>query len=413
MRVSVCVRCGAGVGFKNATLCCKCRAADREKLLRGVCRSCGEFLRLDTATGLCVRCSRTCADCGNVLRFKTSLRCRPCLLAAAANASKVPCAGCGRVRFIRAGNTVCGFCSRAPSPPLVPRACSVCGELRRKQGEGMCHRCWTRNPSRPITQADNLRESLEHPPVWLSGFAVFATERHCVARACVMITAVGRLLRDSEPNQPQALLERARRPGRSAGSLARTLEDFFVSEHLAFGLDQDERLAAGRRQRRINATPQPLRPTVQAFEEHLIRGRERARRAGTRPRTDSTIEQALTIVRDLARFVVTERSKYDWSTVEVADIEAFLCPSPKNRRRRLQSSRQFFRWARKNRMVLVDPTRDLPSMPRCRFTGQTLDLAGQRQLFRRWTTDPDAHPHEALVGTAARGVERRDPQPSR
>ena len=265
----------------------------------------------------------------------------------------------------------------------------------------MCHRCWTRNPSRPITQTDNLAASLEHPPVWLSSFAVFATERHCVERACVMISSVGRLLRDSEPNQPQALLERARRPGRSAGSLARTLEDFFVSEHLAFGLDQDERLATGRRQRRVNGTPQSLRPTVQAFEDYLIRSRERARRAGTRPRTDSTIEQALTIVRDLARFVVTERAKHDWSTVEVADIEAFLRPSPANRRRRLQSSRQFFRWARKNKTVLVDPTRDLPSMPRRRFTGQTLDLAGQRQLFRRWTTDPDAHPHEALVGTMA------------
>ena len=36
-----------------------------------------------------------------------------------------------------------------------------------------------------------------------------------------MVTAVGQLLCDGQPSQPQALLERARRPGRSAGPLAR------------------------------------------------------------------------------------------------------------------------------------------------------------------------------------------------
>ena len=177
-------------------------------------------------------------------------------------AAKSPCPRCGRPGFIRAETGWCGSCSRRPSPPLVARPCSMCGELRRKKGEGMCHRCWTRSPTRPITQAENLLSSLEDPPDWLVGFASFAAERHCVARACVMVTAVGRLLRDGQPSQPQALLERARRPGRSAGSLARTLEEFFVTERLAFGLDQDARLALGRRQRRVNAVPAPLRPAV-------------------------------------------------------------------------------------------------------------------------------------------------------
>lgn len=35
------------------------------------------------------------------------------------------------------------------------------------------------------------------------------------------------------------------------------------------------------------------------------------------------------------------------------------------------------------------------------FTGQTITLDQQRALFRRWTTSPDAHPHEALLGTLA------------
>lgn len=352
-------------------------------------------------SGRCVRCSRTCTDCGHVLRFKSSVRCRDCRRRADAVAAKAPCARCGRQGFIRTDTGWCGSCSRRPSPPLVARPCSVCGELRRKKGDGICNRCWTRSAGRPITQAENLVMALEHPPEWLIDFAGFATERHCVQRACVMVSAVGRLLRDDQPSHPQGLLERARRPGRSAGALARTLEEFFVTERLAFGLDQDARLALGRRQRRVNATPEPLRPPVAAFADYLVRSRERARRSGTHPRADSTIEQALGIVRDLALFTAAERSKSDWSTVEVADIDAFLNSQPASRRRRLQASRQFFRWARKNKVVLVDPTKDLPGMPRRGFTGATLSLADQRRLFRRWSSGSEAHPHEALVGVLA------------
>jgi site-specific recombinase XerD len=265
----------------------------------------------------------------------------------------------------------------------------------------MCHRCWTRSPTRPITRAENLMAVLDSPPEWLPGFAEFATERHCVARACLMVSAVGRLAVDGGPVNPQALLERSRLPGRSAGALARTLEEFLVGEHLAFGLDQEARLAQGRRQRRIDATPATLRPAVEAFADHLVRSRERARRAGTLPRSDNTIEQALSIVRDVGQFMAGERAVKDWSTVDVGDIEAFLGERPSNRRQRLLVSRQFFGWARKNKLVLVDPTRELSSSSRRGFSGQTLSLAEQRRLFRRWTSDPDVHPHEGLVGILA------------
>jgi len=264
----------------------------------------------------------------------------------------------------------------------------------------MCFRCWTRSPTRPVTQAENLMAVLDEPPEWLVPFAEFATERHCVARACLMVSAVGRLVNDGEPAHPQAMLERSRRPGRSAGALARTLEEFLVGEALAFGLDQDARLAHGRRQRRVNGAPAALRPAVQTFADHLVRSRERARRAGTRPRADTTIEQTLS-VRDLATFVAGERAKHDWAAVDVGDIEAFLAARPSNRCRRLQASRQFFRWAKKNKLVLVDPTRDLPGVPRPGFSGPTLPLGEQRRLFRRWTTEAHVHPHEALVGVLA------------
>lgn len=401
MRLTDCARCGAGVGFKNTDLCCDCRAADREALRRATCPSCGEFLRLQPDTGRCVRCSRACIDCGHVLRFKTSIRCRDCRLRGEGIAAKSPCPRCGRAGFIRVATGWCGSCSRRSNPPLVARPCSVCGVLARKQGEGMCLRCWTRSPDRPLNQAENLTATLDDTPHWLGDFAGFAVERHCVARACLMVSAVGGLLRDGQPAHPQALLERSRQPGRSAGALARTLEEFLVDRGLAFGLDQDARLALGRRQRRIDATPEPLRPAVALFADHLVRSRERARRAGTLPRSDTTIESSIAIVRDLAQFLAAERSKNDWSVVEVGDIETFLRLQPASRAHRLGASRQFFRWARKNKIVLIDPTHDLPAVRHRGFSGRTLTVAEQRRLFRRWTTEADVHPHEALVGILA------------
>jgi len=272
--------------------------------------------------------------------------------------------------------------------------------MARKKGDGLCGRCWQRHEHRARNQADNMATALEDPPWWLGDFAEFAADRHCMGRACVMITAVGALLTDGEAAHPQALLERARQPGRSAGALARTLEDFFVGHDLAFGLDQDARLAAGRRQRRVDGTPEPFRPAVRLFGDHLVRCRERARRAGTHPRSDSTLEGHIALVRDLARFLVAERAKADWATVQADDIESFLNAQPSNRRRRLGTARQFFAWARRQRIVLVDPTQAVALTPHRGFTGRTLTIAEQRRLFRRWTGG-SVHPHEALAGLLA------------
>jgi site-specific recombinase XerD len=133
----------------------------------------------------------------------------------------------------------------------------------------------------------------------------------------------------------------------------------------------------------------------------MLRARQRARRAGTRPRSDHTIETALAIVRDLARFLVGERSKRDWALVDVHDIEAFLVELPAARRRRLIVLRQFFTFARAQRLMLVNPVRGLSVREPRGFRGQTLTIDEQRTLFRRWTADPAVHPHEALLGILA------------
>ncbi len=216
-----------------------------------------------------------------------------------------------------------------------------------------------------------------------------------------MITVLGRLLEDEHPGHPQAVLERARRPGRSMGSLARALEGFFTTRGLALPTDQDERLAAGRRRRRIDAVPGPLRPAAEAFGTFMLRARERALRAGTRPRADETIETALATVRDLGRFMDSDLGKRGWALVDVHDIEAFLATLPKARKRRLTVLGQFFRFARAQKIVLVDPTRGLSARQPAGFIGQTVLLERQRELFRRWTAGSDAHPHESLLGILA------------
>ncbi|WP_406136843.1 hypothetical protein [Streptomyces sp. NBC_01089] len=74
---------------------------------------------------------------------------------------------------------------------------------------------------------------------------------------------------------------------------------------------------------------------------------------------------------------------------------------PKARQRRLTVLRQYFRFARSRRVVLIDPTRGVKAEGPSGFSGTTVAVDQQRQLFRRWTTSTDAHPHEALLGILA------------
>lgn len=308
-----------------------------------------------------------------------------------------PCIECGRPVRPR-DRERCGRCYRRANPT---RACRACGQQRLIVGLGLCDNCWHQDPDLPFRQAARLAARLPDPPEWLDAFVAHAAARNSVGRTSRIISHLGRLLADTEPNNPQALLQRARRPGRSIGALARTLEDFFVDTHLAFPIDHEGRLAANRRQRRIDETPEPLRPAVARYADALIAGRSRARRAGTRPRADRTIVDDIAILRDLARFLTTERAKTDWASVEAADIEAFLADKPLSRPRRRGATGQFFRWAKSQRIVLTNPTIAVPNGRIRGFRGRTLSLAEQRRLFRRWTTNPDAHPHECLVGLLA------------
>jgi integrase len=327
--------------------------------------------------------------------------CRDCRRKARQQAAQRPCPRCGRLGYLREDTGWCGICSRPRQLKDPPRECAQCGQVKRHEALGLCSACWQRRPERPFVRAAHLAARLTDPPGWLDGFVVHVAAGNGPAGACAMITELGRLLEDGHPNHSRSVLERARRPGRSMGSLARALQDYFTAEGLALPTDQAERLASGRRQRRIGAVPAPLRPSAARFGEHLLAARQRARRAGTRPRTDHTIETALATVRDLARFLTHRRGKQDWALADVHDIEAFLATLPKARKRRLTVLRQFFRFTRAQKIILADPARGLTATTPRGFTGQTVTLDQQRALFRRWTTGDDAHPHEALLGILA------------
>lgn len=398
-----CARCGAAVGIIGRDYCCRCWNRQQAEAARSSCPGCGLARVLLAATGRCKTCSRVCADCGGPVRPRDRDRCTRCHHRREREQAQRACPRCGKPGYLRQQTGWCGSCSRPGPPKDPPRICAGCGQLRRHCGSGLCGRCWQSNPQRPFVTAAGLIARLDDPPSWLGDFAGFAAAGFAPSRGAGLISQLGRLLEDGGSRHPQALLERARLlgRGRSPGTLTRTLEAFFVTRGLALPTGQAGQLAAGRRQRRIDAVPDPLRPAVAAFAGACLKDRERARRAGTRPRTDSTIEHRLSTVRDLAIFLIAGRGKRDWATADVHDIEAFLAARPANRKSRLAALRQFFAWARTRKLVLADPTRGLTAREPRGFRGPTAALALQRQLFRRWTTGQAAHPHESLTGLLA------------
>lgn len=239
-------------------------------------------------------------------------------------------------------------------------------------------------------------------PGWLPGFLDELITVYSPGRASELLGQLDRLLRPDSRQPPQQVLARAAREGRSIGPLARALQDYFVRHDLAQPIDHAEQLATGRRTRRIKAVPEPLRPVVAAFAVWLLAANARARTAGTAPRATSTIDHALATMRDIAQYL-SINGKTDWSLVQRDDVEAFLgTRGMGNRPRTLTVLKQFFRWARTHRHVLIDPTVDLRIRQHRGFTGATLGRARQRALYRRWTSDTaDIHPHEALVGLLA------------
>ncbi|MDX5965491.1 hypothetical protein SIM91_43995 [Rhodococcus opacus] len=397
LRIRDCRRCGRAVGKPDRDLCARCHWAASHAPVTHRCPGCGADRVLQPDTDRCVRCSRTCRICDAPVLFVARDLCKECLRRQRRDADRAECPRCGKRRDLRSDTGYCGPCSHPGRPPNPDTACVDCGRVTRLTGAGRCRPCWERSPHRITVRAANLAETLDDPPSWLGGFAAYLVGRHHPSRACAMLTRLGKHLTDDAPVHPQALLDAVA----ADVPLARALEDFLTASKLALPPDREERRAAARRQSRIDAVPAPLRPAVIGFAEHLVAGRDRARRTGTHPRGHATLEARLTALRDFTEFLTTRRGKTDWAVVDVGDIEAFLHAHPRRRSFYLTGLRQFCRYALRRRLMLINPTAGVQAPQTMAFRGPTLPVDRQRELFRRWSTDPHVHPHEAFVGLAA------------
>jgi integrase len=280
----------------------------------------------------------------------------------------------------------------------------ACGELRVHHCFGRCYRCQATNPAYPIIYAARLAARLQRqgqpPPAWLAGFATHLAARRSPTAAADLLRRLGRLLRTGII-QPTAVLAAASTRGIGGGPLARALESFFVDGHLLAPGTHAAQVARAKQARRVAEVPAVFRPLVTGFHAGQLTTQQRAAAAGTRPRTDRTLELNLAAVRDLARFLAAHRPAITgWEQVQAADVEAYLATlSSATRARRLACLRGFFRFARSARAILANPTRPLTATASFPFRGQVLDTARQRALYRRWATQADRlHPHEPAVG---------------
>ena len=280
--------------------------------------------------------------------------------------------------------------------------CVTCGQQRPNQARGQCSRCYQNDPALVRRCAERLAARLNPEPNWWIGFGEFLAERAAATRAVSMLHRLATALDRSGTATPTAVLEAIRNPGPAVGELARALEAYFVEPGLALALDTTAQAAAERRSRRLAEIADQFQALAAAFDTHQLQSRERARRSGTKPRSDRTLEINLAAIRDLARYLITHRPAVtDWTLVDTGDVEAFLASitNPSNRARHLHALQGFFRFARQNRHILADPTRRLNTNSNRPFHGRVLEPARQRALFRRWTYDnADLHPHEPVIG---------------
>ena len=346
-----------------------------------------------------------CVDCGQGGKLHARGRCTACYWRAKHDSEKEVCPGCGerwRLRPTRQGPR-CHRCIRRARPRKqpTPRRCRRCGQVRRHAAHGLCNACYQRDPLIVGVWVQGATERLgERCPDWFGAFAGWLLDRSAPAVSVRHLRRLERAL-TAGVDRPAALIAAVSdggRSGRSPGDTARLLEAFLVERGLVLAGDERGRLAHGRRARRIERCPEPLRPAAERYAAWLLTGRERARRIGEQPLTDHTIEQRLAVLAALATHLDRD-DVHDWATCSRAHIEAFLATG-RDRGFRLAALRDFFHFARQQRVCLTDPTAGLIHRPARGFRGRTLARGDQARLLRRWASG-DCHPHEALVGLLA------------
>ena len=340
---------------------------------------------------------RVCLDCGRSGPIRAIDRCDRCWRALGRRTLQRPCRRCDAVGLLSPETGLCGQCTRSGLlAARRHRRCAACGVDKRIAALDLCSRCYQRDDDRPFRYGEALGRRLDDPPPWLGDFVAFVAARFSVHGAVDMTRQLGALLRRAGTGTPSRLLVEAQ-----GSTLHPTLEAFLADRGMAMPGDVLNQRAAARRAARVAAVPDGMRPAVAGFSEVQVEAQRRAVRRGLRADTDATIEARLATLRDFARFCERAR-RSGWELVIAGDVEAFLGRKHQRDGWELTTLRQFFRWARRRRLLLVDPTKGLSLGARPRFTGATLGIDEQRRLFCRWTTaSDDVHPYEALVGLLA------------
>lgn len=343
-------------------------------------------------------CYRTCADCPAPVKFAHRDLCHTCHRRVERAALKRSCGRCAQLRHLNADD-LCAGCVRAARPPKVAKTvcCARCGEQRRNVGGGLCNRCNLAGSDRPFRYAAGLaRRSGTTPPSWWDDFAAFVAARNHPGGAVALLRAAGRLLVAEPAAGPQRLLACCT----GDGSTKRALSAFFTTRGLVIPGDDEQRRAAARRHRYVEAVPAELGDAVSEYNRGMLRERDRARRNGRRPLSDITVEAKLRTLRDLAVHLDARRALTGWAEVTTTDLEGWISRTPKHRHQLTYVLRGFFAWAKRAKLVLVDPAAPLRLGAQPGFSGTVMDINAQRALVRRWT-DPTTHPHERLTGLLA------------
>jgi hypothetical protein len=341
---------------------------------------------------------RICSDCPAPVKFAGRDRCYTCHRRAERAALKGCCGRCTQLRHL-SPDGLCAGCIRAAAPPKAAKTihCAVCAKLAVNVGAGLCNRCDLADPDRPFRYAAGLaRRTGAAAPSWWDHLTDFVTARHHPSGAVALLRATGRLVAAEPTAGPQRLLVCCAndRP------TSRALTAFFAAGGLALPGDNQQQAAAARRGRYLEAVPTALAVAVAEFHRDLLDERDRARRNGRRPLTDTTIETKLRILRDLAVHLSQRRTMTGWAEITTVDLEDWISQTPKHRHQLTYVLRGFFAWAKRHKLVLVDPARPLQVGPQPGLTGTILGIETQRALFLRWT-DPTTHPHERFTGLLA------------
>ncbi|WP_255482054.1 hypothetical protein [Pseudarthrobacter sp. NBSH8] len=239
---------------------------------------------------------------------------------------------------------------------------------------------------------------MQPPPPWWNLLVDFAAARYHPGGTMAVLRETGRILVVNPAVTPHQLR-------RAAGAVIsatteRVLATFFTSQSLTLAQSDTPERAAATRQRHLDAIPTPLRQAVAQYNDAQVTEQDRRTRTGRQTLSDITLATRLRILRDLAGHMCAGRPVTGWAEVTTADLEGFLARRPAALHQQTYVLRRFFAWAKGRRLVLANPARSLALGAQPAFTGIVLDLATQRSLFRRWTTDT-IRPQERLVGLLA------------